>query len=123
MKPLHAKILLVDDEEDLREMTRLYLELQGYEVTEACDGAEAVKALDEGYSPDIVVIDGQMPVMNGEEFCTWLLDSPFSAIPVILYSGSLHSHNGHALLIQKGAHPAKLLAALRTLLNPVAPDE
>ncbi len=62
------KILIVDDEDDLRTVLRIRLKAQGMEVIEASDGLEALEvAVRE--KPDLVVLDLMMPSMNGYE--TW----------------------------------------------------
>ena len=62
----HPRVLLVEDNEDNRSLIRRYLRDQPYEVTEACDGAEAVEAVaQEEYA--VILMDIQMPVMDGHE--------------------------------------------------------
>ena len=61
---VNKRVLLVEDETDLRKMMKILLELHGYDVLEAADGYEAVeKALEEG--PDLILMDIAMPVMDG----------------------------------------------------------
>ncbi len=60
----NQKVLVAEDEVDLRKMMKILLEMQGFEVIEAADGYEAVeKALDE--APDLILMDMGMPVMGG----------------------------------------------------------
>lgn len=61
-----TKILLVDDEESIRNMMRMTLELDGYQVSMAEDGPEAL-ALFEKEKPDVVLLDVKMPGMDGIE--------------------------------------------------------
>ena len=67
------KILVVDDERAVRESLRRALELEGYEVQLAADGAEAIERLgaDNGH-PDAVVLDILMPGIDGIEVCRYL---------------------------------------------------
>src|SRR5690242_10189784 len=58
------RLLLVDDEPDLRDAVRVYLEMQGYSVVQAADGAEAVEKA-RTLMPDLVVLDVMMPVLDG----------------------------------------------------------
>ena len=53
-------ILLVEDEENLQEALKLNLELEGYEVTSAGDGAEALKRINEEYF-DLIILDVMLP--------------------------------------------------------------
>jgi DNA-binding response OmpR family regulator len=78
------KILIADDERDIRAVLRTRLELEGFQVIEACDGAEAVRmAQDE--SPDLVVLDVMMPELDGVEVCNRLRASFTTRhIPVIM---------------------------------------
>ncbi|HOK45232.1 MAG TPA: response regulator [Bryobacteraceae bacterium] len=59
------KILVVDDEPQIRSLLRSLLSRQGYEVTEAGDGAEALSLCEKGFSFDLVVTDVVMPQMDG----------------------------------------------------------
>jgi two-component system, OmpR family, response regulator MprA len=64
-----VKILVVDDERAVRDSLRRALELQGYEVELASDGAEALARLAENGQPDAVVLDILMPGIDGLEVC------------------------------------------------------
>jgi CheY-like chemotaxis protein len=59
-----TRILLVDDEEPLRACLRLMLELEGHQVTEASNGAEALNLFNSNHF-DLVITDFEMPVMKG----------------------------------------------------------
>lgn len=58
------RILVADDEAEIREVLRLYLEKEGYDVTEAADGAEAVRQIRSG-TIDLAILDIMMPGING----------------------------------------------------------
>ena len=60
-----ARILIVEDEPQLRALLRLYLEREGYRVTDAGDGAAALAAFDQ-HGADLVVLDLMLPGMQGE---------------------------------------------------------
>ena len=64
MKESKASILVVDDEENLHEALRLNLELEGYEVTSAYDGNEALKKIGNEYF-DLIIMDIMMPEVDG----------------------------------------------------------
>jgi two-component system, OmpR family, alkaline phosphatase synthesis response regulator PhoP len=64
MKQFKASILLVDDEENLHEALRLNLELEGYEVTSAYDGTDALKAVENEYF-DLIILDVMLPNVDG----------------------------------------------------------
>src|SRR4051812_2704832 len=63
-----ARILLVEDEPDVREAVQSILEDQGYRVTAAENGWEALELLRSGRAPDVIVLDLRMPIMDGWEF-------------------------------------------------------
>ena len=78
------RILIADDERDIRLVLRTRFELEGFQVVEACDGAEAVRmAQDE--APDLIVLDVMMPELDGVEVCNRLRASFTTRhIPVIM---------------------------------------
>lgn len=79
-----VKILVVDDEQRIREMIRKYAEYEGFAVDEACDGLEAVdKALKENY--DLIVMDIMMPNLDGFSACREIRKT-HETVPVILLS-------------------------------------
>ncbi len=63
-----SKILIVDDDPHIRELSRLFLQKAGFEVYEACDGVEALAKLD-SMKVDLFIIDVMMPKMDGWELC------------------------------------------------------
>jgi two-component system KDP operon response regulator KdpE len=75
------RILVVDDEPDLRDAVRVYLEMHGYSVLQAADGQEAVEKV-RTTLPDLVVLDVMMPVVDGIAALQQL--RTLSAIPVIM---------------------------------------
>ncbi|MGC8874616.1 MAG: response regulator [Chloroflexia bacterium] len=79
-----ARILVVEDNDDNRRLLSIYLNREGYEVIEACNGAEALeKVLAE--RPDLVLSDVQMPGTDGYSLCQQLKQNPDTErIPVIL---------------------------------------
>ncbi|HET9110058.1 MAG TPA: response regulator [Ktedonobacterales bacterium] len=64
--PPHPHILIVDDDQDIRETLRFALEDEGYEVYEAEDGAEALTMLRKSAQPFVVVLDLRMPRLTGD---------------------------------------------------------
>jgi len=79
------RILVVDDEENLRNMARAILESQGYEVMCAVDGFHALATLRQSL-PDVIITDLRMPNMNGFEFLS-VVRSRFPQIAIIAISG------------------------------------
>jgi len=79
-----AKILIVDDEEKNRKLLQAFLEADGYQALEADNGASCLEAVAE-HSPDLVLLDVMMPVMNGYEVAKTMKDNPDTRpIPIIM---------------------------------------
>ena len=75
------KILIVDDDREIREMLRLMLSRSGYDVSEAEDGLSAVSLIKENSDVDLCIMDIMMPEMNGVE-ATKVIRS-FSSVPIL----------------------------------------
>ena len=75
------RVLVVDDEKDIRQIIRLLLENAGYEVLEAQDGAAAVALLGEDRGVDLVIMDVMMPHLSGVEATEKI--RTFSTVPVL----------------------------------------
>jgi CheY-like chemotaxis protein len=87
-----VRLLLVDDDPDGVEAMRFLLEASGFEVETASNGREALQAMRRGPSPDAVILDLLMPVMNGWEFLDEVRhDDRLASIPVIVVTGSFHT--------------------------------
>lgn len=84
------RILLVEDDRTLRAVLAMQLEQMGYEVVEAINGQEALTVLENEQTPvDVILLDREMPVMDGMEFIARLKqEARFAKIPVIMASGS-----------------------------------
>jgi two-component system response regulator MprA len=80
---LTVKILVVDDERAVRDSLRRALELQGYQVELAADGAEALALLEANGQPDAVLLDILMPGIDGLEVCRRIRRSG-NAVPVLM---------------------------------------
>jgi CheY-like chemotaxis protein len=80
-----AKVMLVEDDVDIRADLSALLCSEGFEVACAADGAEALAQLRQGTRPDVILLDLMMPLMNGWEFrAEQLRDPALAAIPVLL---------------------------------------
>jgi len=82
-------VLLVDDDEKLRELVRLNLEFEGYAVREAGSAEEGLSAIEEA-KPDLVLLDVMMPQTDGWEMLRKIQDQyGAGAIPVVMFSGKV----------------------------------
>ncbi|MEH3119246.1 MAG: response regulator [Methylorubrum populi] len=81
-----ARILVVDDDAEVRHVTASFLNDFGYTETEASDGRAALALMEQGHSFDLVVADLAMPGMTGVELAT-AIRQRFSGVPVLLLTG------------------------------------
>jgi len=82
-------ILIVDDDDRLREFVRVNLEMEGYAVREASNADEGLRAL-EDESPDLILLDVMMPEVDGWEMLRRVQERHgVGAIPVIMFSGKV----------------------------------
>jgi DNA-binding response OmpR family regulator len=78
-------ILVVDDEKNIVELAKLYLEKEGYRVEDAYDGAEALAKI-KSLQPALVVLDLMLPEIDGWEVCRQVRGE--SDVPIIMPTGS-----------------------------------
>lgn len=64
---MNEKIMVVDDQDDIREVIHVLLTNEGYQIIEAKNGKEALELLDD--SIDLIILDVMMPEMNGYQVC------------------------------------------------------
>lgn len=107
------RILIADDDPLLRALLVHRLSAEGYEISVAEDGAEALKAI-ETQRPDLVVLDALMPVMDGFEVLRRLKTTRISDAPVIMLT---------ALKREQDVVGALQLGAADYLVKPFIPDE
>ncbi len=121
-------VLLVDDDAVIRAMARALLEKQGFRVSEAEDGAEAVKLLGTGVLYDLIVLDVDMPRLNGRETLHRIRESVATAgIPVIVLTGTsdpeMEIHlitEGADDYIRKPIDPPRFMARVSATLRRAA---
>jgi excisionase family DNA binding protein len=81
-------VLIVDDDERLREFVRVNLEMEGYTVREAANASDGLAAL-EDQPPDLILLDVMMPEMDGWEMLQQVQQRYGAAVPVIMFSGKV----------------------------------
>jgi excisionase family DNA binding protein len=81
-------VLVVDDDERVREYVRVNLELEGYSVLEAGSAEEGMALLDEGKQPQLILLDVMMPGTDGWEMLQRIQEQ-HGAIPVVMFSGQV----------------------------------
>lgn len=82
--PHPQKILIVDDEADLRDLLAYNLIKNGYDVIESRNGKEAIEQI-RLEQPDLVLMDLMMPEMNGIDACKFIRAAQFDPQPIILF--------------------------------------
>ena len=87
---MKVDIMLVEDDADIRDVMREYLEHRDYTVVSADHGAMAMELLEKGTIPKLILLDLMMPVMDGKEFLTAKRDSrpDIKAVPVMLLTAA-----------------------------------
>lgn len=88
MPALTRSVLVVDDDEDVRDSVALVLREEGYQVETAANGKEALELLDRIPAPAVMLLDLMMPVMSGWQTLEKLRDRP-GAPAVVVVSASL----------------------------------
>jgi DNA-binding response OmpR family regulator len=83
---MSTTILIVDDDADIRDMMKLFLETDGYQVIAAADGQDALQQV-QRVRPGVIVLDLTMPDMDGEEFLERMRATRFARTPVVIMSG------------------------------------
>jgi CheY-like chemotaxis protein len=84
-----TRVMIIEDEVDIRQGIAVALELEGYEVVEAADGREALQKLRQYAPPAAILLDLMMPGMNGWQFRDEQRRDPeLAKIPVIVVSAA-----------------------------------
>lgn len=115
-----TKILVVDDNPDIRNIAQELLEREGAIVTTAENGKVAIDLLSRDQLPDLIVLDLQMPEVDGVEFRRQQLrDKRIAKIPVVLFSTLIEEDSiqglGFVGIITKGL-PGQLIAGVKQAL-------
>lgn len=118
------KILVADDEEDVKMVVQLYLESKGYEILTAYDGLDAIdKAKNE--RPDLILLDIMMPIMDGFEVAKRLKNDPSTeSIPIVMLSAASQTESKERALkagavdyVVKPFDPEQLEKTVSTILT------
>lgn len=126
------KILVVDDEKNVRRLVQINLERAGYEVITANDGMECLQKTAE-FNPDLIVLDVMMPILNGYESLKRLQANPATKhIPVIMLTAKSQDadvlkgwQSGCSTYLCKPFNPMELLAFVKRIFeyNPEEDEE
>jgi two-component system chemotaxis response regulator CheY len=111
-----GRVLIVDDEADIRKTVRLTLTKEGFDVVEAEDGEKAIKEIGSGDNPrmvDAILCDIQMPKINGKEAVAFFRQQ-YPSVPVIILTGHPQVQDATELLKQ---------GVVDYLVKPVQPEK
>jgi two-component system, OmpR family, response regulator len=116
-----STILLVDDDPHLRELSRIFLQQEGFDIAEASDGVEALLAFERG-KVDLVILDIMMPQMDGWELCRQL--RRYYDVPVLMLTAKGETSQklkgfqvGTDDYLVKPFEPLELVARVKALLK------
>ena len=121
------KILIVEDDSNIRELLRLYLEREGYAAILAGDGAEGLKAFRQN-KPDLVLLDIMMPVMDGWQVCREIrLESKTPVIMLTAKGETFDKVTGLEMgaddYIVKPLEMREVIARIRAVLRRYEPED
>lgn len=115
------KILIVDDDHNIREVLRLYLAHEGYELCFAADGSSALDCFRDN-KPDLVILDLMLPVISGWEVCKMIRLN--SSVPIIMLTARDSTEDkitgldtGADDYVVKPFNPNEVIARVRALLR------
>jgi len=114
-------VMVVDDDNSIRELLRQELELAGYAVTEAADGIAAIRGI-KSSKPDLVVLDIMMPEMGGFDVAAVLRNDPeTSHIPIIVHSVVEDEERGYRIGVdryfRKSGNIGEIVRCVKGLLS------
>lgn len=122
-----TKILVIDDETNIRDLVSVYLRAAGYEVETAENGAEGLERFRTG-SPDLVVLDLMLPGMDGREVCREIRKE--TRVPIVMLTARDSDFEKVALLeagaddyVVKPFSPPEFVARVRAVLRRAHPDQ
>ena len=114
------RVLVVDDEPDVRFILSHILQREGYEVDLAINGAAALERV-QGAHPDLVITDLMMPVMDGNELVQQLRSDPDTAtIPIMSLTSNPESSVGADVVVTKFPAPGEFLTAVLSAIGGVS---
>ena len=83
-----GRVLVIEDEDSLREVIEVLVSIEGCEVKSAANGSQALELLENDWQPDVILLDLYMPGMSGQDFVQNYRSGPAPHAPIILLSGT-----------------------------------
>jgi DNA-binding response OmpR family regulator len=119
-------VLIVEDDPKIRNLVKIYLMKEGYEVSEAVDGMEAKEKIEQ-LDPCILILDLMLPGISGEEICRWVREDIKSMMPIIMLTAKASEKNkingfklGADDYVVKPFSPAELMVRVEAVLRRTA---
>ncbi len=116
-------IMVVEDDQMIRNLIGIYLKKNGYEVVEASDGEEA-KEVFLAHRPCLIILDLMLPKVSGETFCTWIREQKHNEVSVIMLSAKVRIDDritglklGADAYMTKPFDPNELIAQVEAVLR------
>ncbi|RKH15488.1 response regulator [Corallococcus sp. CA047B] len=115
-------VLLIEDEEDIRDAVSTLLEMEGYQVAQCVHGEDAWAWLKANPPPALVLLDLMMPVLDGQSFLLRLSkERMLEGVPIVVLSGSPFQPGGAVDYLRKPVSVKELLEMVRRLLPSPGP--
>jgi two-component system response regulator VicR len=123
---MEAKLLIVEDKDQLRTSLQEYFEHEGFDVLVAADGAAALALLDE-VQPDLIILDVQLPHVDGLEVCRTIRQQAGHTVGIVMVSGIKREMIDRVVGLEVGAdvymtkpfETRELLAQVRAILRRI----
>lgn len=93
---MSKKVLIVDDENTVRSLLKIFLTKSGFELDFAEDGVQAIDKIG-SFDPDVVILDTNMPNKNGLEVCREVKQKDPARPKIIFHTGSLEEYRDKAI--------------------------
>ena len=120
----HKKILIVEDEKDILQLVKLYLEKEGFRTVSAMNGMEGLRQV-KAEQPDLIILDLMLPEMDGLEVCKRIrLNQDTALLPILMLTAKAEESDtviglelGADDYVTKPFSPKALVARVKALLR------
>lgn len=123
-----GRVLIVDDEPNITSVLETALEMEGHQVQSANSGISGLVILEEGFQPDVVLLDLRMPGIDGPDFLKEARSRGYGQFSVIWLTGAvsglpdIDSDGSHQRVVAKPFNLMKLMDMVNQMVKPVLPE-